>query len=464
MQLTAILALTCGLALGQGAGHDYATVAARPTPPIPSSTLPDVAAGALSPEEFVAGLGGPSGAGAQPIAERIASAALTLVELEQLAEANNPTLMLAAARVEAARGECLQVGLYPNPVITYQGSEIGNEGRAGQHGGFLGQEIVTAGKLRLNQEVARQQIREAQCEWEAQRFRVLTDVRSAFYNALAAQRTVDLSRELVRIGAEGVTAAERLVKAQESSRTDLLQAKIESDSAKLLLVNAENLYAASWRGLAATIGVPSMQPMQLTGSLMDGLNELRWEDTLSRLLTASPEIAAAQADVARAQAAVRRECAGRIPNVDLEAGVQYDNATGDTIAHAGVAVPLPLFNRNQGNIRRAQAELIVAQKELNRVELALQQRLATVFQQYSTARQQVDTYTQDILPNAQEALTLVSAGYQQGEFSYLVMLTAQRTYFQTNLDYLNALRALRTTAATIEGNLLSDSLQTTEPQ
>ena len=102
--------------------------------------------------------------------------------------------------MQAARGQYVQVGLYPNPVVGYQGNEIGDERRAGQQGGFIGQEIVTAGKLRLNRDIACQEIRQAEFVWQAQRFRVLTDVRRGFYDVLVAQRAVELTEQLVRIG------------------------------------------------------------------------------------------------------------------------------------------------------------------------------------------------------------------------------------------------------------------------
>ena len=78
---------------------------------------------------------------------------------------------------------------------------------------------------------------------------------------------------------------------------------------------------------------------------------------------------------------------------------------------------------------------------------------------YTNARYQVEKYRKDILPNAQESLKLTTMGYQQGQLSYLSLLTTQRTYFQTNVTYLEAIRDLRMAAATIEGNLLSDSLR-----
>lgn len=398
-----------------------------------------------------------------PAGESRPAAGLTLAELEQMAERCNPTLAQAAARVQAARGQCLQVGLYPNPVVGYLGSEIGNEGRAGQQGGFIGQEVVTAGKLQLNRAIASQEVRQAEYVWAAQRMRVLTDVRRGFYEVLVAQRTMELAEQLVGIGERGVKTAEELMKAKEVARADVLQARIEADSARILLEKARNRYAGAWRNLATVVGDPALQPTALAGNLQDGMVLLTWDDMLNRLLTESPQLAGAQAGVARAQAALSRECAGRVPNVDLQAGVQYDNATRDTFATVQVGVPMPIYNRNQGNIAKAQAELAAAQHEVRRVRLALEQRLAAVFEQYATAHQQVERYTRDIMPNAEESLKLVSAGYRQGEFSYLTLLTAQRTYFQTNLAYLDALRDLRSATTSLEGNLLSDSLQGSEP-
>jgi len=394
----------------------------------------------------------PTGAPVPPVG-------LTLAQLEEMAQRSNPTLAQATARVQAAHGQYVQAGLYPNPVVGYQASEIGDEGRAGQQGAFVGQEIVTAGKLRLNRDIVNQEIRQAEYAFQAQRCRVLTDVRRAFYEVLVAQRSMELTEQLVGIGQQGVKAAEQLQKAKEAARTDVLQARIEADSARILLARARNRHAGAWRGLAAVIGDPTMQPAPLAGNLQEGMVEFTWDDTLNRLLAESPQLAGAQAGVARAQATLNRECAGRYPNVDLQVGAQYDNATRDSIANVMVGVPLPVFNRNQGNIRKAQAELTAAQQDVARVRLALQQRLAVVFEQYATAHQQVDKYGRDILPNAEESLKLVSAGYRQGEFSYLVLLTTQRTYFQTNLAYLDALRDLRTATSAIEGNLLFDSLQ-----
>jgi outer membrane protein, heavy metal efflux system len=160
-----------------------------------------------------------------------------------------------------------------------------------------------------------------------------------------------------------------------------------------------------------------------------------------------------------AEASLDRQCAERVPNVDVQAGALYDNATKDNIAEVQVGIPLPVFNRNQGNIRKAQAELTSARCDVRRVELELRQRLAATFEQYQNARCQVEKYATQMLPNAQASLELVTKGYRQGEFNYVDLLIAQRTFFQVNLAYIDAIRDLRTSAVSLEGNLLGDSLQ-----
>jgi outer membrane protein, heavy metal efflux system len=389
----------------------------------------------------------------------VPAAGMTLAELETMAEQCNPSLTQAAARVQAMRGEWMQAGLYPNPRAAYQANEINVDKQAGQQGAVFGQEIVTAGKLGLARDVASQAVEQAQWAYAAQRQRVQSDVRRAFYDVLVAQRSVEITAQLVRIGQEGVRAAEALLRAKEVSRVDLLQARIEADSAGIMAEKARNRHLAAWRNLATVVGSADMPPAPLAGDLQDGLALLTWDDVVRRLLAESPVLAEARAGVARADAALGRQCAERVPNVDLQAGAGYDNATRDAIAQVQIGVPLPVFNRNQGNIRRAQAELTAARADVRRVELELQQRLAVAFEQYQNARYQVEKYAKDMLPNAQTSLELVTAGYRQGEFTYITLLTSQRTFFQISLAYVDAIRELRSAAVAIEGNLLSDSLQ-----
>lgn len=385
-----------------------------------------------------------------------------LADLEQRAVRNHPALAIAQAKVQAARGKCVQVGLYPNPVVGYVGDEIGDNGTSGMQGGFVAQEVVTAGKLRLNRAVAAQEVARAEQELAMWQFRVRTDVRTAFYNVLVAQRLIELTQQLAAIEEESVKTVDALMKTQEASRVDLLQARVEADSTRLLLVNAGNRHEAAWRTLATTVGEPNLPPGPMAGDLEAICPAWTWDETRARILAQSPELAAAMAEVARARCAVQSACADRMPNVSVETRVQRDNSTGDNIAGVGVGMALPLFNRNQGNIARANAELVAAQRTVERVQLALQRRLADTFEHYANSRHQAEQYRQVILPNAKASLDMVTIGYRQGELDYLNLLTAQRTYTKSNLAYLDSVQELNTATQTIEGMLLTDGLAPAE--
>ena len=85
--------------------------------------------------------------------------------------------------------------------------------------------------------------------------------------------------------------------------------------------------------------------------------------------------------------------------------------------------------------------------------------MVPVYETYLDAKLQVDAYSAEILPKAKETFDLISQGYSEGEIDFLQLLTAQRTYSQTNLNYLESLRRLWQQNVNIRGMLLSDSLQ-----
>lgn len=384
---------------------------------------------------------------------------LTLPELEQIALANNPSLARAAALVEAARGNWVQVGLPPNFSWGYLGQQLGSGNVASQHALLVDGEVVTAGKLRWNRAIAEQEIARAEQNFFAQQQRVLTDVRIAFYEALLAQRGLDLARQLVAIAQQAQQAAERLHRAGETTRVDLYQAQIEVANAENDLQNALARHFAAWQSLRAVLGMPQMQPVVLQGDLEALPPELSWQQVLQRLWTTSPEISAAVANVQRAEAALVRARREPIPNVRLQMGVMQDMGIGGkTDGIVQTLLPLPLVNRNQGAIRQAEAEVAAAEQALRQVELDLQNRLAPVYERYTAAARRVQRYREAILPAAQEALTLVRQGYSAGELPFLNLLNAQRTYFQHSQQYLQSLLELRTASAEIEGLLLRGSL------
>ena len=384
----------------------------------------------------------------------------TLVDLEALALQNNPALAEAEARLSAMRGAWIQAGLWPNPVLGYSGQQLGSGGVAEQQGVYIGQSIITARKLALDQEIAAWQIQRLEQEWEAQRLRVLTDVRIAYYRVLIAQDRRRLAAELVRISQEGLRAAQALFQADEVSQADPLRARIEADRAAILFQNAVYRHQAAWRTLAAVVGMPDLALHTLKGELKPDQLLQSWQEELVRVLSDSPEIAAALAEVEAARWGIERAYAQVVPDIEVQAVIQDDRGTGNTNANLQVTFPLPLFNRNQGGIQQARAALVAADRAVDRRALDIQARLASAFERYQNAWNQVEKFTgkEGILANSRRTLELIRAGYKAEEFGVLDLLAAQRTYFQTNMAYLDALEQLSEAVMEVRGRLLRGSL------
>lgn len=399
---------------------------------------------------------------------------LTLADLESMAVANNPSVARAAALVEAARGNHIQVGLPFNPTFGYEGQQIGSRGLAEQDGAFVSQEIVRGGKLRLNRQIAAQEWSRAEQELAAQQQRVLTDVRIAYFDVVIAERQEKLTNELQGIAADVLKLAQALKKGGEFGSVEVIQSQMELEKAAMEVQDSVFRRQSAWRNLSTTVGDPNL-PLQ---SLDDGVTadlpaeDYEFDSTLERLLSASPEVAAAMSNVERARWAVQRAFAERTPNITVQGLVNWrDNGIGGRSDGAlTVGVPLPFWNRNQGGIIQAQSQAAAAERELDQMQLSLRNRLAPVFERYQAARNQVAKYhdrMQDgetipgILTLSERSLDMTRRLFRvAGEVPYRDVLTVQRTYSQIKLNYLNSLRQLRIAEAEIDGLLLSGSLNT----
>jgi cobalt-zinc-cadmium efflux system outer membrane protein len=391
--------------------------------------------------------------------------ALTLVALELMATARNPTLKQAEAEIRAAEGRKLQAGLYPNPTVGYTGEEIrGGASRGGQQGFFVQQEIVLGGKLGVSRNVFEQERKQALAEAEEQRLRVLNNVRILFYQALGAQQLVDLRRSLSRVAADAVETSHQLFNVGQADQPDVLQAEVEAEQAQLAVTVAEQNRVRIWKSLAATVGTPELALTQLEGTLVE--IPAITDEWLETILRDSPAVKIAELSVARAETSLTRARREPIPNLLVRGGLQQNReareATGRPVGLQGfaeVGVQIPLFNRNQGNIAAAQADLERSRLEVRRIQLLLRERAAPVFQDYLTARATVERYRGQMLPRAQKAYELYLNKYRAMGAAYPQVLIAQRTLFQLQTDYIGALENLWRSSLALKGFLLTDGLE-----
>ncbi len=303
--------------------------------------------------------------------------ALTLQAIESLAMTNNASLKELAATTQKAAGFRTQVGLKPNPTVGYQAQQLADQG-TDQHLVYAEQEIVTGGKLQLNRRVQNEALRSQLFELEAQRFRVINDIRSRFYQALALQRQEELVRNFQEVANKGYELAVLRREAAEGSQIDVLQASIQRSEIDLALRQLQLRYAGYWRELFALAGVPDMPVGRLQGDLPNDIEALNWDAVATSMVSSSPEYAAAQARISQAYAALRRHSIQPTPNVRVQLGAGVDNGTDSGMINLQAGVPVPVHNKNQGNIHAAQAELCRAQMEAARIEQSIKARLAAI--------------------------------------------------------------------------------------
>lgn len=384
---------------------------------------------------------------------------LTLDALKQYALEKNPSIAAAKAHVRAAQSHAAQIGMRPNTRIGFSAQQIGSSADIEQIGIAVEQEILRGNKRQLDQEISEHDVNRFRQVLQSQQQRVQTDVAIGYFNVLCTQKRVELLTNITHINEKATAAVEALFESKEVSKRDLLQARIESNTSKSLLQLTQSEHAAAWQVLAAVVGSTEIIDQPLVGDLDNAADQIVWESSLEHLLASSPEIAARQASVRQAKAAVRRAQAESVPNINIQAIVQHDNSIGAANGNLMVSIPVPMKNKTRARVREAEHKWIAAQQVVASLRLQLQQRLAPVFQAYTSSQQQITTYRESILVDAQESLDLTKLGYEGGEFSYLELLTAQRTYSQANLDYLAALLKLSVARAKINGLLLTDSLQ-----
>jgi cobalt-zinc-cadmium efflux system outer membrane protein len=385
----------------------------------------------------------------------------TLAALEQLAMQNHPAIAQQMAMISAAQGNWVQVGLQANPTIGYEGQQLGSRGLAEQEGIAIGQEIIRPGKLKLNRSIAAAEIAQARQELAVIQRKVGTDVKVAYFDLLIAQQRYAIAQQLLQIAQQGTQAARQLLEAKEVGKADLLQATIEEENSQIVLQNATNKLLASWQIMASLTGLSAQQPELVLGEFEQAPLEITFDNVLVQLRSTSPEIAVAVAGIETAQRTLARERFEPRPNVSINGLVNYrdEGIGGSSDGGVAVSVPVPLWNKNQGRIREAYFELQAAQRALEKLELDLQNRLAPVFERYGNSKNQYQRYREIILPAAKESLDLNRQAYTAGEVGFVVLLTAQRTYFETNLQYLDATRELRLAESEIEGLLLMGSFK-----
>ncbi|MGH7822848.1 MAG: TolC family protein, partial [Candidatus Binatia bacterium] len=172
--------------------------------------------------------------------------------------------------------------------------------------------------------------------------------------------------------------------------------------------------------------------------------------TVRGLLERNPELARWDREIARRKAVVELEDAQRLPDFVAGVGPRYRSESDDAALVAQVAVPLPIFDRNQGARAAALRDLRKAEHERRSVHAQLAAALESAYQELAARHEEVTSLREGILPSAREAFEQVRDGYLRGLFRNVDVLDAQRRLFELRLREIEALRAYHEAKAEVE--------------
>jgi len=391
---------------------------------------------------------------------QIQKAPLTLPQAIQKAIEFNPSLVASGRDIDIADAGLVQAKAWPNPEL-----EVLSEGVNEKYQTTTAQinhVIELGGKRSSRISVAERDWEAALADLASQRTALRADVAAAFFDVLAAQERIQLAETSYQLGMQVNSVVKRRVAAGRVSpieatrtsvaeltiRSELNQARVDFELAKIRL-------AALWGETAPKFNEVD-QPAAGNNFYSDEFyNNL---PTLQSQLKNSPQLIRAQLEIERQQAQEDVERSQQIGDVTVSIGNKRETEFGRNQTIVGITVPLPLFDRNQGNVLGALRKTDKARDELHAITQRLSSELAQTYQRYAFSKADLQLLRTEILPQAESVIAATIKGFEFGKFNLLDVLEAQRTLFQTKSQYLKTQADLYRSVADIERIVGSDQL------
>lgn len=364
------------------------------------------------------------------------------------AGASSPSLEAANAGVRAASAARTVAGLRPNPEVQVQVENVGGSGlyrgtQSAETTTNLALPIELGGKRSARIAVADSRSNRARLEAALTQAELRERVTLTYLAAVAAERRVNLARQLAGFAQEGFRAASTRVAAGAASPIEQQRADVQRVNANMALDRAMREAAVARENLARLIGQP------IVGEL-----DVGWFDrvggygpTVPIAASGTLILAAAEADVATANAQVRLARSQRIPDIRLSAGARRLSASNDMAAVFGVSIPFPLFNNGRAAVGQAEAERLQVDARRRVIVIDTEQAIAGAQAELANAAASARSAGGPALAAATEAARIARIGYAQGKFGQLDLLEAERTLAATNAAFADALVAYHDAAA-----------------
>lgn len=377
---------------------------------------------------------------------------LSLDRALELAGATSPTLDAAEADIQAAAAARAVAGLRPNPRVTVEAENVAG---SGMYRGTESLEATTSLALpielggkrsaRIGAADARSQRTLIQAAITQADLRL--SVIQAYAEAAAAQQRLTTAGDQARIAAEGLRAAQVRVQAGRASPIEAERANVARINADAEVERTERLVEVARYSLSRIIGQP------VAGNLDTGwfANVRAAYGPMQAIESAGTlAMAAAEADLAIADAGVRLARAQRVPDLTVGAGARYMRETGDTAALFSISIPLPLFNNGRAAVAQASSERLRAEAQQRVTAIEVDQAIARAQAEAANAATTAATASGPALQAAEEAARIARIGYREGKFGQLELLDAERTLAETRLAAIDALLNYHSAQAQLE--------------
>lgn len=367
---------------------------------------------------------------------------LQLTDALALALRSNPELAVFSYEVRAAEARVLQACVLPNPELELAVDEYDRDSTgfdSAETAVTLGQLFELGGKRRWRRRIAEAEGELAGWDYESKRLDVFTETAKRFTEVIAAQERLELSRSSVDLAEKITLAVAERVKAGKEPPLQAAKSEAELELARLDLEQAENAHGTARRNLAAMWGSEKALYNDVEGGIDDILETIPALDKLRIRLAQNPVLARWETELRLRRAVLRSEKAARIPDLQGSIGlVQFEEDGTDALAF-GIGFPLPLFDRNQGNIAAAGQGIASAESERRAVEVELAAELAGTHAVLSTLHKRVTALRTKVVPAMEQAFESAHEGYKQGKFGFIDMLDAQRGLVEVRGALVDAL-------------------------
>jgi cobalt-zinc-cadmium efflux system outer membrane protein len=373
-------------------------------------------------------------------------ARLTVQEALDLADKQNLDLA-AARRQRAAALAGIQIARQrPNPSANF--TTLRDEPHEGL---FFDQPLEIGGQRGRRIEVAQQEGALTELEIAALARHVRRSAREAYYAAAYARAESDREGRVVELAKRLAQIAEERFKAGDVAQLEVIQTSLEVSRAEADLEVARQREKVSMSQLNALLNEPAAKAWELAGTLEDSTLTSPLQELISRAYQSNPDLQhlGGERKVEESRRSLLK--AERIPNLDLEAGIDFNSPRDFRYGPRGqISIGIPLFTRNQGEIAQSLANERVLEAETAAAERSVSARVEAAFYDLEAQRTQVQLYRDRLIPVARQLESMAEESYRAGKTNILTAIQAQQAVQSVESSYLQSLEQLQDLYAGLE--------------